>query len=158
MMQASAYTRRVERPDLLLVGALLHDIGKGRPGDHTVNGIEIVARLAPRMGFSPDDTDILVGMVRDHLLLTETAAWATPRQLTRAVRQAEVTIRPDPDLADEEERLVAGRGLFWRGRIAGLTEYRLLLDPEATAIVEAALDPLSAPRWPPWSTAWPPSR
>lgn len=77
-------------------------------------------------------------------LLTETAAWATPRQLTRAVRHAEVTIRPDPDLADEEERLVAGRGLFWRGRIAGLTEYRLLLDPEATAIVEAALDPLSA--------------
>ncbi|HET7900390.1 MAG TPA: HD domain-containing protein, partial [Candidatus Nanopelagicales bacterium] len=72
-VHASAYTRRVERPDLLLVGALLHDIGKGRPGDHTDNGVEIVARLAPRMGFTPDDTDVLVALVRHHLLLTETA-------------------------------------------------------------------------------------
>ena len=72
-MQASASTRRVERPDLLLVGALLHDIGKGRPGDHTDNGVEIVSRLAPRMGFSMDDTDTLVALVRHHLLLTETA-------------------------------------------------------------------------------------
>jgi [protein-PII] uridylyltransferase len=72
-VQASAYTRRVARPDLLLVGALLHDIGKGRPGDHTDNGVVIVQSLAPRLGFDPDDTDVLVGLVRHHLLLPETA-------------------------------------------------------------------------------------
>src|SRR5205814_2293602 len=42
--QACALVRRVERPDLLLVGALFHDLGKGTPGDHTSNG---VAHAAP---------------------------------------------------------------------------------------------------------------
>jgi len=72
-VQASASTRRVARPDLLLVGALLHDIGKGRPGDHTDNGVRIVQSLAPRLGFDPDDTDTLVALVQHHLLLPETA-------------------------------------------------------------------------------------
>jgi [protein-PII] uridylyltransferase len=72
-VQAAAHTRRVERPDLLLVGALLHDIGKGRPGDPTDNGVSLVARIGPRIGFDPDDTDVLVTLVRHHLLLPETA-------------------------------------------------------------------------------------
>ncbi len=72
-VQAAAHTRRVARPDLLLVGALLHDIGKGRPGDHTVHGIGLVSVIAPRLGFSPEDTDTLVALVRYHLLLPDTA-------------------------------------------------------------------------------------
>jgi [protein-PII] uridylyltransferase len=71
--QSAAHARRVGRPDLLLVGALLHDIGKGRPGDHTDNGVEIVSALAPRLGFPPEDCDVLVGLVRHHLLLPDTA-------------------------------------------------------------------------------------
>jgi [protein-PII] uridylyltransferase len=63
----------VERPDLLLIGALLHDIGKGFPGDHTTVGIEIVDRMATRMGFDQTDTALLVDMVRHHLLLPDTA-------------------------------------------------------------------------------------
>ena len=51
------YARRVDRPDLLLVGALLHDIGKGWPGDHSEAGVAVVADLAPRLGFGPDDVD-----------------------------------------------------------------------------------------------------
>ncbi|MGH9179496.1 MAG: ACT domain-containing protein, partial [Acidimicrobiales bacterium] len=70
---AAALTRRVARPDLLLVGAWLHDIGKGWPGDHTKAGMEVVARVAPRMGFPPDDVDALVHLVRDHLLLADVA-------------------------------------------------------------------------------------
>ena len=67
------HTRRVNRPDLLLVGALLHDIGKGRPGDHTEVGIGLVQVMAPRLGFSPEDSATLVTMVRNHLLLPEIA-------------------------------------------------------------------------------------
>lgn len=72
-VQAGPHTRRVNRPDLLLVGALLHDIGKGRPGDHTDVGIDLVSVIAPRLGFSPEDSETLVTMVRHHLLLPETA-------------------------------------------------------------------------------------
>src|SRR5699024_7321671 len=48
---ANEFVRTVERPDLLLMGALMHDIGKGYPGDHTDVGIELVDRICPRMGF-----------------------------------------------------------------------------------------------------------
>ncbi|MGH9094911.1 MAG: [protein-PII] uridylyltransferase, partial [Acidimicrobiales bacterium] len=70
---ASELVRRVERPDLLLLGALLHDIGKGRGGDHTEAGIGIVDGLAPRMGLGPPDTEALRTLVRLHLLLPDAA-------------------------------------------------------------------------------------
>lgn len=66
-----AYT--VDRPDLLVLGALLHDIGKGRPGDHTEVGMQLVADLGPRMGLDADDTATLMAMVEHHLLLPDVA-------------------------------------------------------------------------------------
>ncbi len=72
-VNAAALTRRVARPDLLLLGALLHDIGKGLPGDHTDRGVELVARIGPRLGLPAADVDVLVAMVRHHLLLADTA-------------------------------------------------------------------------------------
>jgi [protein-PII] uridylyltransferase len=71
--EAARLAGDVRRPDLLLVGALLHDIGKGFPGDHTVAGIEVVGRIAPRMGFPPEDVAVLLTMVRHHLLLPDAA-------------------------------------------------------------------------------------
>ncbi|MFI5984815.1 [protein-PII] uridylyltransferase [Streptomyces sp. NPDC051555] len=72
-VRASALTRRVGRPDLLLMAALLHDIGKGWPGDHSVAG-EIIARdVAARVGFDADDVAVLGTLVRHHLLLIDTA-------------------------------------------------------------------------------------
>ena len=70
---ASQLTDRVERPDLLVVGALLHDIAKGRPGDHTEVGMELIAEIGPRMGFDEADTEVLVDMCRHHLLLPDIA-------------------------------------------------------------------------------------
>jgi [protein-PII] uridylyltransferase len=70
---AAELTRDVDRPDLLLVGALLHDIGKGWPGDHSVVGEPIGAEIATRMGFAPADVATLAAMVRHHLLLPDTA-------------------------------------------------------------------------------------
>ncbi|MEU7059649.1 [protein-PII] uridylyltransferase [Streptomyces sp. NPDC046197] len=72
-VRASELTRGVSRPDLLLVAALLHDIGKGWPGDHSVAG-EIIARdVAARIGFDRADVAVLATLVRHHLLLVETA-------------------------------------------------------------------------------------
>jgi [protein-PII] uridylyltransferase len=70
---AAALADRVERPDLLLVGTLLHDIGKGYPGDHTAVGVDLVGAITRRMGFSDDDVETLVAMCAHHLLLPDTA-------------------------------------------------------------------------------------
>ncbi|MGE3620406.1 MAG: [protein-PII] uridylyltransferase [Acidimicrobiia bacterium] len=70
---AAGLAGSVRRPDLLVVGALLHDIGKGYPGDHTEVGMEMVASMGPRMGFPDADVSQLVAMVRHHLLLPDVA-------------------------------------------------------------------------------------
>jgi [protein-PII] uridylyltransferase len=76
--RAGELVRSVRRPDLLLVAALLHDLGKGGPGDHTDNGIMLATTVATRMGFDPDDVAVLVDLVRHHLLLPR---FATGRDL-----------------------------------------------------------------------------
>jgi [protein-PII] uridylyltransferase len=72
-VNAAGLVDRVSRPDLLVLGALLHDIGKGRAGDHTEVGIELVGRIGPRMGLPPEDVATLVALVRHHLLLPDIA-------------------------------------------------------------------------------------
>jgi [protein-PII] uridylyltransferase len=71
--RAAPLVRSVHRPDLLLVGALLHDIGKGAGGDHTAVGVRMVEDIARRMAFDEADVQTLRLLVRDHLLLAETA-------------------------------------------------------------------------------------
>ena len=70
---AAELADRVSRPDLLVLGALFHDIGKGYPGDHTEVGMEIMRELGPRLGLSDADVDAIVAMVEHHLLLPDVA-------------------------------------------------------------------------------------
>ncbi len=63
----------VARPDLLVVGALLHDIGKGLPGDHTEVGMELIGTIATRMGYTRSDVGVLIDLCRHHLLLPDVA-------------------------------------------------------------------------------------
>ncbi len=72
-VNASRLVRQVSRPDLLLVGTWLHDIGKGFPGDHTEVGKALVESICTRMGFSAADVALLVAMEEHHLLLPEAA-------------------------------------------------------------------------------------
>jgi [protein-PII] uridylyltransferase len=90
--RAAALTREVARPDLLLLAALLHDMGKGWPGDHSVTG-EVVARdVVRRMGLPAPDADLVASAVRLHLLLPMVATRrdlddpVTVRQVATAVR------------------------------------------------------------------------
>jgi [protein-PII] uridylyltransferase len=72
--RAAALTRKVHRPDLLLVAALFHDIGKGFPDkDHSDYGEELIRPLAARMGFDMQDQDTLALIVKHHLLLSSVA-------------------------------------------------------------------------------------
>jgi [protein-PII] uridylyltransferase len=70
---AATLAHRVERVDLLLLGTLLHDIGKGFPGDHTEVGMVVAREVAGRLGLPPDDVETVVKMVRLHLLLPDVA-------------------------------------------------------------------------------------
>ena len=89
---AAALAREVARPDLLLLAALLHDVGKGWPGDHSVTG-EVVARdVGRRMGLPAPDVELVASAVRLHLLLPMIATRrdlddpVTVKQVATAVR------------------------------------------------------------------------
>ncbi len=73
------WSETIHRADLLVVGALFHDIGKGFPGDHTEAGIRIIGEIGERMGYPPDEVGVLVDLCRHHLLLPDVA---TRRDLT----------------------------------------------------------------------------
>lgn len=70
---AAALADRVSRPDLLVLGALFHDIGKGYPGDHTEVGVKMFATIGVRMGLSTQDIDIVTMLIQHHLLLPDIA-------------------------------------------------------------------------------------
>ena len=73
-VRASALTRQVHRPDLLLVGALFHDIGKGYAGeDHSEYGADLILPLARRIGFNEEDALTLSLMIKFHLFLPTVA-------------------------------------------------------------------------------------
>jgi [protein-PII] uridylyltransferase len=72
-VEASSLMLRVGRPDLLLTAALLHDIGKGGDGDHSVAGADMARDIARRWGFSVTDAGTVADLVRHHLLLPHTA-------------------------------------------------------------------------------------
>jgi [protein-PII] uridylyltransferase len=94
-VHASTLVRRVGRPDLLLLAALLHDLGKGWPGDHAVRGSRLAAGVGSRLGLPTGDRSMLTDLVRHHLLLVDTA---TRRDLDDpATVRAVVEVVGDPD-------------------------------------------------------------
>ncbi len=76
--EAAALIRQVARPDVLMVAALLHDIGKGSLTEHSVAGEPIARSIASRMGFDESGVDLIALLVRWHLLLAETATTRDP--------------------------------------------------------------------------------
>ncbi|WP_019203518.1 [protein-PII] uridylyltransferase [Tsukamurella sp. 1534] len=130
LMETAAYAAnlatRVSRPDLLVLGALLHDLGKGRGGDHSLIGAELAAAIAARMGLSAADTELLTGMVRHHLLLPSIA---TRRDLDdpATIDLVAEKIDRDPVLLEllralaEADSLATGPGVWgdWKSRLIG---------------------------------------
>jgi [protein-PII] uridylyltransferase len=126
---AAELTDTVERPDLLLVGTLLHDIGKGFPGDHTTVGMEVVERITTRMGFAPEDVAVLVDLVRYHLLLPDTATRRDlddPTTIARVARAAgnRLTLHLLAALTEADSRATgpSAWGAWKAGLVADLVE------------------------------------
>ena len=140
---AAALTREVARPDLLLLAALLHDVGKGWPGDHSVTG-EVVARdVGRRLGLPAPDVDLVASAVRLHLLLPMIA---TRRDLDDpvTVKQVATTVRSRA-LLELLHALAISDGLATGP--AAWNDWKATLVADLVRRVEAVLDgdPMPAP-------------
>ncbi|WP_435257713.1 [protein-PII] uridylyltransferase [Thioclava sp. FR2] len=58
---------------VIYIATLLHDIGKGRPEDHSILGAQMARRIAPRLGLTPDEVETVEWLVRYHLLMSDMA-------------------------------------------------------------------------------------
>jgi [protein-PII] uridylyltransferase len=70
---ASAIIAKINSRRVLYVAVLLHDIAKGRGGDHSILGAEVAEKLCPRLGMSAAETETVAWLVRYHLLMSATA-------------------------------------------------------------------------------------
>jgi [protein-PII] uridylyltransferase len=77
LLEAAANAARlagsVDRPDVLVVTAFIHDLGKRERGDHSAAGVILAERIAARMGWDADDRETIATLVRHHLLLADVA-------------------------------------------------------------------------------------
>lgn len=92
---AYGFVHKVKARRALYCAVLLHDIAKGRGGDHSVLGAEIALTLCPRLGLSEADTNLVSWLVRHHLLLSATAFrrdladWKTITDFVEVVQSVE---------------------------------------------------------------------
>ena len=89
---STAIFRQIASRRVLYVAVLLHDIAKGRGGDHSVIGAEIALKLCPRFGLDPAETETVSWLVRHHLLLSSTAFkrdLADPKTIEDFARQVQ---------------------------------------------------------------------
>ena len=70
---ATALMSQIVSRRVLYVSALLHDIAKGRGGDHSLLGAEVALKLCPRFGMTPAETETVAWLVQRHLLMSATA-------------------------------------------------------------------------------------
>jgi len=70
---STALFKQIGSRRALYVAVLLHDIAKGRGGDHSVLGEKVALRLCPRLGLDEAETEMVAWLVRYHLLLSSTA-------------------------------------------------------------------------------------
>jgi [protein-PII] uridylyltransferase len=120
---ATALMPGIQNRRVLYVALFLHDIGKGRPEDHSHYGAHIAERLCPRLGLTPAETETVVWLIERHLTMS---VIATSRDLNDRK-----TIRDFAEVVQSPERLkllliltvadirAVGPGVFngWKGQL-----------------------------------------
>ncbi|GED97601.1 [protein-PII] uridylyltransferase [Gordonia crocea] len=150
---AAPLTTQVSRPDLLLLSALLHDIGKGRGGDHSEVGARMARVIGQRLGLWPGDVDIVADVVTHHLLLAQTIARrdvddpATAERVASAIGGNPVLLEILGALA-QADALATGPGVWsdWKqtlttrlvGNTAKMIAGQEVVEPEPLSAAEIA--------------------
>lgn len=100
VVEAGRLMRTVARPDLLLLAAMLHDIGKV-PGaeDHSAAGVPIAETVLSRMGYSERDRGLVTAAVAEHLTLMDLATRRDPTD-PETVDAAYAAVAGDHELAE----------------------------------------------------------
>ncbi len=80
----------LDHPELLVLGALLHDIAKGQPGDHAITGSAVARDVGDRLGLPGPLVETLTWLVLEHLLMADTA---TRRDLAEPVTIEQFALR-----------------------------------------------------------------
>jgi [protein-PII] uridylyltransferase len=70
---ATQIIQKIASRRVLYVAVLLHDVAKGRGGDHSVLGAEVAHQLGPRFGLTAAETETVAWLVRHHLAMSDTA-------------------------------------------------------------------------------------
>jgi hypothetical protein len=137
-----------QAPALALVAAALNEPRWKVLGKKVASGAASVELAAAILRFHGDvariaDPEHLDGIVT---AMVDACDVLTLKELNRLVAHGRASLKPPAELESDEAALRAGRALHKVGSSAGLTEYRLRLDPEGAAILDAAIDPLARPR------------
>jgi [protein-PII] uridylyltransferase len=91
-LSTAILNKQIASRRVLYVAVLLHDIAKGRGGDHSVIGAEIALKLCPRFGLDAAETETVSWLVRYHLLMSSTAFkrdLADPKTIEDFARQVQ---------------------------------------------------------------------
>ena len=73
LFRSSDVVHKILSRPVLYLAVLLHDIAKGRGGDHSVLGADVALQLCPRLGLSAAETETVSWLVRYHLAMSATA-------------------------------------------------------------------------------------
>ena len=145
--RARIFTTRVARSDLLILAALLHDIGKGRDADHCVLGAQLATQIGTRLGMWPSDVEMLSKLVFHHLLLAKVAIRQDLNDPKTIATVCEA-LDGDPVLLDvlhaltEADSLATGPGVWsdWKASLVGDLVRRSRMAMNGEALPQA--DPL----------------
>ena len=123
--RAARLIHKVNSRRVAYVAALLHDIAKGRRGDHSILGAEVARELCPRFGLSEGETELVAWLVLNHLLMSHVAQkrdLTDPKTIEDFVGQVQSTerLRHLAILTAVDIRAVGpGTWNSWKGQLLG---------------------------------------